>query len=327
MRLAWPFMLVALLIVPVAVATYVVLERRRDRYTVSFSNLPVLAAVAEATPRWRRHLPAGLALLALALALFALSRPEIAVSVPREDAAIALTVDVSGSMQADDVKPTRLGAAQEAIRRFLDRLPRQYRVGLVTFSGEPYVAAPLTLEREQVLQALEYSYPGRGTAIGDAIARTVEMLQPVADAAGPGGPPQSPNDPDRPLAAILLLSDGAQTRGTLQPLEGADRAASYGIPVHTIALGTPNGVLRRFGGFARPVPPDPETLAQIAEATGGQAFTSQTENRLNEVYADLASKLGRRTEWREATSYVLGGAALVALACGAVAALWRPRLT
>jgi Ca-activated chloride channel family protein len=327
MRLEWPLMLFALLLVPIAAWAYFLVEQRRTRYAVSFSNLSVLAGVAAEVPPWRRFLPPALALLALTLALAALSRPEIATSVPNEQASIVLTVDVSGSMRAADVRPTRLGAANAAIRRFLDRLPDRYRVGLVTFSGEPYVAAPLTHEREPVLQALEFSYPGRGTAIGDAMARSVELLQPVsADAPVPGQAPAAPDDPNRPVSTILLLSDGAQTRGVLQPLEGAERAASYGIPVNTIALGTPEGVITGFGGFIRPVPPDPVTLAQVAEATGGQAFTTETEDRLNEVYEQLASSIGRRSVWREATSFLLGGAALLALACGALAVLWAQRL-
>ncbi len=327
MRLEWPLLLLALLVVPLAVAAYLVVERRRARYAVAFTNLSVLGSVADAVPRRRRLLPPVLGLLALAAALAALSRPEFAVSVPNEQASIVLTVDVSGSMRADDVKPTRLGAAQEAIRRFLDRLPERYRVGLVAFAAEPYVAAPLTHERELLLQALAFSYPGRGTAIGDAIARSVELLRPVAaDGAVPGSTPATPDDPARPLSAILLLSDGAQTRGTLEPLEGADRAASYGIPVHTIALGTPEGVITGFGGFTRPVPPDPVTLAAIAESTGGEAFTTQTEDRLNEVYDELASRIGHRREWREATALLLGAAALLALTCGALSALWGPRL-
>ena len=327
MRFEWPLLLLALLVLPAAVVAYRMVERRRDRYTVAYSNLPVLASVAGERSRTKRFLPAILTAGALALALVALARPERSTSVPQEQAAIALTVDVSGSMQADDVKPTRLGAAQVAIRRFLERLPDQYRVGLVTFSAEAYIATPLTAEREPLLQALAYSYPGRGTAIGDALARTVELLQPlVADAPVSGSGRASSDDDEGPPATIVLLSDGAQTRGNLDPLEGADRAASYGSPVHTIALGSPDGVIRRFGGFDRPVPPDPETLAQIAEVTGGQAFATQTDDRLNEVYEQLASKIGRRTEWREATSLVLGAAALLALAGGALSLLWGQRL-
>ena len=134
-----------------------------------------------------------------------------------------------------------------------------------------------------------------------------------------------PQDPDRPLSAILLLSDGAQTRGTLAPLEGAARAKSYGIPVYTVALGTPNGVIDR-GGFVRPVPPDPVTLRQIAQATGGEFFEIQDQERLNSVYEDLASRLGKKQEWRELSFALLGIAALFALAAGAFSVLWVQRL-
>jgi Ca-activated chloride channel family protein len=331
MRLEWPLMLLALLIVPAALGAYIVVQRRRARYAVSFSNLDVLASVAASAPRWRRFLPAALVLVALTASLVALSRPKVAMSVDREQASIALTVDVSGSMRAADVKPTRLGAAQEAVRRFLDKLPNKYRVGLITFSEEPFVAAPLTRDRRLVLQALQYSYTGRGTAIGDALARSVELLQPVAaDAEGPPSAPAAPSRPDdlqRPLSAILLLSDGAQTRGTLQPLQGAERAKSYGIPIYTIALGTPTGVVTGRDGFRRPVPPDPVTLARIAEATGGKAFETTTAASLNVVYENLASRLGHRTtEWREATSVLLGFAALLALAGGFLSVLWGHRL-
>ena len=249
-------------------------------------------------------------------------------SVASEQASIALTVDVSGSMGAEDVKPTRLEAAQAAITRFLDRVPDKYRVGLVTFSGEPVVAAPLTHDRELVIEGLRYGMTfGRGTAIGDALARSVELLQPLtSDADAPSsGASSTPPESSGPLAAILLLSDGAQTRGFLQPLEGAERAKSYGIPVYAVALGTPEGVLERQG-FVRPVPPDPVTLRQIAETTGGEFYEIRDEARLNEVYEDLASRLGRTREWRELSFALLGLAALLALGAGALALVWNQRL-
>jgi Ca-activated chloride channel family protein len=324
-------MLLALLLVPLAVLGYLAIERRRARYAVHFTNIEVLAAVAAGVPRWRRLVPPVLAALALICALGALARPEVEVSVASEQASIALVVDVSGSMGAEDVKPTRLAAAQEAVRRFLAELPKKYRVGLVTFSSEPFVAAPLTHDRELVLESLLYgSRFGRGTAIGDALARSVELLQPVAadgdasPSAGSSAAP-APVDPDGPLSAILLLSDGAQTRGTLAPLEGAERAKSYGIPVYAVALGTPDGVITR-GAFSRPVPPDPVTLRQIAEATGGEFFETQDEVRLNAVYEDLASRLGQKQEWREVSFALLGLAALLALAGGALSLLWTQRL-
>jgi Ca-activated chloride channel family protein len=329
-RIEWPLALLALLLVPLAVAAYLLLERRRARYAIHYTNIEVLAAVAAGGRNWRFVLPPALALVALVCALAALARPEVRTSVASEQASIALTIDVSGSMSADDVKPTRLGAAQEAVRRFLDGLPGKYRVGLITFSSEPYVAAPLTHDRKLVLEGLllgDASF-GQGTAIGDALARSVELLKPVAaegEAVTAAGSAPPPPDPNRPLSAILLLSDGAQTRGTLAPLQGAARAKSYGIPVYTVALGTPDGVLNR-GGFSRPVPPDPATLRQIAQVTGGEFFATQSEARLNAVYEDLASRLGHTTEWRELSFALVGLAALFALAAGALSLVWTQRL-
>ena len=330
MRVEWPLGLLALLLVPLALLGYVALERRRARYAIHYTNIEVLATVAAGGRRWRYLLPPALVLLALTCALAALARPAARVSVASEQASIALTVDVSGSMSADDVKPTRLGAAQEAIRRFLHGLPAKYRVGLITFSSEPYVAAPLTHDRQLVLEGLllgDASF-GQGTAIGDALARAVALLRPVASDGGvtlAPGSPAPPADPGRPLSAILLLSDGAQTRGTLAPLAGAARAKSYGIPIYTVALGTPDGVLNR-GGFSRPVPPDPATLRQIAHATGGEFFATRSEKRLNAVYEDLASRLGHRNVWRELSYALVGLAALLALAAGALSVAWNQRL-
>jgi Ca-activated chloride channel family protein len=329
-RIEWPLALLALLLVPLALLGYLAIERRRARYAIHYTNIEVLAAVAAGGRRWRYLLPPVLALVALTCALAALARPEARVSVASEQASIALTVDVSGSMSADDVKPTRLGAAQEAIRRFLAGLPTRYRVGLIMFSSEPYVAAPLTHDRQLVLEGLllgDAGY-GQGTAIGDALARSVEMLRPLAtsgDVAPAAGSPAPPPDPNRPLSAILLLSDGAQTRGTLAPLAGAARAKSYGIPIYTVALGTPDGVLNR-GGFSRPVPPDPVTLKQIAQTTGGEFFATRSEARLNAVYEDLASRLGHKNQWRELSFALVGLAALFALAAGALSVVWNQRL-
>jgi Ca-activated chloride channel family protein len=329
-RIQWPLALLALLLVPLAVLAYTAIERRRARYAIHYTNIEVLAAVAAGGRRWRYLLPPVLALVALTCALAALARPEARVSVASEEASIALTVDVSGSMSADDVTPTRLGAAQEAIRRFLTGLPTRYRVGLIMFSSEPYVAAPLTHDRQLVLEGLLLGDAGfgQGTAIGDALARSVEMLRPLAtnaDVVPAPGSPAPPPDPNRPLSAILLLSDGAQTRGTLAPLAGAARAKSYGIPIYTVALGTPDGVLNR-GGFSRPVPPDPVTLRQIARATGGEFFATQSEARLNAVYEDLASRLGHKHQWRELSFALVGVAALFALAAGALSLVWNQRL-
>jgi Ca-activated chloride channel family protein len=343
MRFEWPLMLLGLLAIPAVVAGYWFVQRRRSRYAVTFTNLEVLASVAGTIPRRRHLIPAILALLALTAALAALARPSMPMSVGREQASIVLTVDISGSMRATDVKPTRLGAAQEAIRHFLNKLPGQYRVGLVTFSTEAYVASPLTRDRKLVLAAVDSMYTGRGTALGDGLARSVELVQTAPnpeDAPAPAQAPTETADPDHPLSAILLLSDGAQTTGLLEPRDAAERAKSYGIPVFTIALGTPDGYVDGGGGgfgggfggggggggFRRPVPPDPATLAKIAEITGGEAFETTSDARLNQVYEDMASRFGKKTEWREATSLFLGAAALLAIAGGLLSMLWGQRL-
>jgi Ca-activated chloride channel homolog len=327
MRLDWPIGLLALALVPLALAGYLWIERRRARYAIHYTNIDVLAGVVTRGSRWRSIVPVALILLAVTTALAAVSRPEARMHVASEEASIALVVDMSGSMAAEDVKPNRLAAAEEAIRRFLKDLPKKYRVGLITFAVEPFIAAPLTQDRSLILQALQYdSGPRQGTAIGDALARAVELLEPLAVGAESGGAsaPVTP-DPDRPLSAILLLSDGAQTSGLLAPLVGAERAKSYSIPVYTVALGTPDGVITRQG-FSRPVPPDPVTLRQIAQTTGGEFFATQSTSRLNAVYEDLASRLGSKKEWRELSFLLVGAAALLALAAGALSLLWGQRL-
>jgi len=329
----WPFLLPLLAIVPLAVAGYVMLERRRARYAVRFTNIEVLAGVVDEHRAWRRWLPPMLFFLALAAALLALSRPEVTIAAQREGANIILTIDSSGSMFAKDVPPTRLAAAQEAVHRFLEKLPDRYRVGVVTFSSEAQVVAPLTLDRQVVQEAVDFLYPGRGTAIGDALARSVELAQGASTTETgeplPANPPSQPNDPDQPVTAILMLSDGSQTAGILQPFEGAAQAKSAKIPVYTVALGTPDGTVTfdRYGTSRTiPVPPDPVTLEQIADDTGGEFFAAVSGARLNQVYERLGKQIGRYDKKREATDMVAAAAAVLLLGAGLLAGLWFPRI-
>jgi Ca-activated chloride channel family protein len=333
MSFQWPLLLPLLAIVPLAAAGYVALARRRSRYAVRFTNLEVLAGVVEGRRAWRRWVPPALFFLALAAALFALARPQVTVAAQREGADVILTIDSSGSMFAEDVPPTRLGAAQEAVRRFLAKLPERYRVGVVTFSSEAQVVAPLTLDREAVRDAVGFLYPGRGTAIGDALARSVELARSsgAAEAGDAYTQPQtepSTGEPDKPVTAILLLSDGSQTAGILQPFEGAERAKAAGIPVYTVALGTPDGTVTfdRYGlSRTIPVPPDPITLEQIAKDTDGEFFAAATGARLNEVYERLGSRIGRYRKEREVTDAVAAAGAVLLLGAGLLAGLWFPR--
>ena len=336
-----PLVLLTLLAIPLAVGLYLLAERRRMRYAIRFTNLDVLAGVMGGR-LWRRYIPLVLFLLALAALCVGVARPQRTTLVPRDRATVILVVDVSRSMEAKDVKPTRIGAAQQALRTFLKHGPSRLQIGLIAFAGEPAVAVPPTADHQLVREALDTIrwFPSfGGTAIGDALAEAVRLGQQAVSgqsgnlasvtAAGPVVP--------KGLVSILFLSDGAQTRGELEPLQGAERARTAGIPVYTIALGTPNGTLDfgfrpPSGGFPGgpgrrvPVPPDPTTLRAIADRTGGQFFAARTSESLQSAYKKLGSRLGRKPGRSEITYAFLLGAAALLVAAGVLSSLWSPRL-
>lgn len=319
-----PALLATLLVVPLAALGYWLLQRRRPRYAVRFTNLEVLAGVAGSRHAWRRHVPAALLLAALTALCVAFARPTVTVKAPNERASVVLVVDTSGSMRATDVKPTRLAAAKRAMRSFLDRAPSSLRVGIVSFSDEAQVVVPPTVDRTRLAQGIDVLGPWFGTALGDGIARAVELARAAAGrpADGVAAPPTTAlrDAKGRALASILLLSDGAQTRGLLSPGQGAERAQQAGVPVFTIALGTDGGtILAGPPGQEQviPVPPDRETLGAIAEYTGAETFDAQSASALEKVYARLGSRVGREDRPREVTAlWVAAGAVLLAGAAG-----------
>jgi len=335
MTFGHPYLLLTLLALPALVVAYRLLDRRRMRYAVTFTNLDVLASVAGGRD-WRRVIAPAFFLLALASLCVALARPHRPTLIASNQATVILVVDVSGSMQATDVKPTRLQAAQEAAKKFLDLVPAGVRVGLIAFSGDPQVAAFPTTDRAAVkasLDQLSYFRGYGGTAIGDALAAAVRLGQQAVP--GQLGAPQTiANVHKKSLVSILFLSDGAQTRGNLQPLEGAQIAKNAGIPVFTIALGTPNGRLMTLpfsngfygGGAGFPVPPDPATLSAIARVTGGRFFDAQSSAALHAAYTDLGHRLGRAPGRREVTAEFLALAALLLFFAGGLSVFWAPRL-
>ena len=319
MSFATPLLLLGLLLLPALVLAYRRLERRPSKYAVRYTNLDVLAGVVDATRSWRRHAGLALFLLALAALLVGFARPSMNRLADREEATIVLVIDVSGSMQAEDVEPTRLEAAQAVVRDFLKGLPKRFQVGVVAFSETAEVAAPATDDRQLAIDAIDYLYPQRGTAIGDALARGVE----VARAAEPGQ-----GGVERP-AAILMLSDGSQTEGILLPTEGSARAKSFKIPVFTVALGTPEGVVEftRFGGTRIiPVPPDKETMRQIAATTGGRYFEAKNVGDLREAYDKMGSLVSKVERKQEVTFAFLAGGLLLLLGAAATAVVTFPRL-
>jgi Ca-activated chloride channel family protein len=338
-----PLLLLTLLVVPLAVALYVLAERRRMRYAIRFTNLDVLSSVMSGRYR-RRFVPLALFLLALAALCIGMARPRHTTLVPRDRATVILVIDVSRSMEAKDVKPNRIGAAAAAVRTFLGRVPDRLQVGLIAFAGDPAVAAPPTTNHDLVrksLETIEWFPSFGGTAIGDALAAAVKLgQQAVGGESGnlASATTAGPATATHGLVSILFLSDGAQTRGDLEPLEGADLAKAAGIPVYTVALGTPNGSLN-FGGGGFPggpgaypggrrvpVPPDPATLRAIAVRTGGQFFAAQSAKSLQSAYSKLGSRLGRKPGQSEITYGFLAAAALLLVAAGVLSALWSPRL-
>jgi Ca-activated chloride channel family protein len=331
MSLATPLALLSLIAVAAVAAAYVFAVRRPPRAAIAFTNMDVLASVVDRSGAWRRHVPTVLFLLALAVLGVALARPHVPITQEREQATVVLAIDSSASMLAEDVAPTRFEAAQSAVRTFLDDLPEQYRVGMVTFAAETQVVAPVTTNRRLVEDALELLYPLRGTAIGDAVARSAELAR---DAVGPqpetrlislaAQPPRGSSP-----AAVLFLSDGHQTAGELHPLDGAAHAVELGIPVYTIALGTLGGVVEFGFGFNRraiPVPPDRETLRVIAEETGGRYYAAPTAEALRSAYADLRSRLSEEPGKAEATAGFVGAAAFLLVVAAALGMLWSVRI-
>lgn len=322
-----PIWLLALLVVPAVAGLYLLGERRRMRYALRFTNMDVLARVAGGRP-WRRYVAPLLFLVALASLCVALARPRAETLVADERATVILVIDVSRSMAAQDVRPTRLEAAKAAARTFLGRVPKRLRVSLIVFSGDVQVAAPPTSDHRLVRDSIDEIGPYTGfggTAIGDAIDRAVEIGQRALDErtlTAAGSPHRRAGG--RPLVSIVFLSDGRQNRGVIPPLEGAARAKAAGFPVHTVALGTPNGALV-LGMNWRAVP-DPETLRAIARMTGGEFFEARTAKSLSAAYEQLGSRLGRTPGWTEVTNAFLAVAAGLLVAAGLVSARWSPRL-
>ncbi len=314
MTFGWPLALVGLVLVPVLIGLYLWYDHRRDRVAARFANPELLPNVVDHAPGRLRFLPVVLLFLALTAMIVGVARPHAEVNVPREEATVVLALDVSRSMKATDVEPTRLDASRAAAKAFLDEVPDKFRVGIVSFATRAVVALPPTADRDLAGAALDALKTGEGTAIGDAVALSLQI-----------GRRQREEDGAIPPTSVLLISDGARDGGILEPKAAAERARKLGVPVYTVVVGTPDGVVEETlpGGFRQiiRVPPSAETLTEIAQISGGEFFTAVDDEGLSQVYEELGSRLGTKEENREITDVFAAGAAMFLLAGGVLSAL------
>ncbi len=313
-----PLWLLGLLLLPALVAAYVLRERQRRRAAAVWSSPALIPNLVDREPGIRRHVPIAILFAGLAAMVVGVARPHATVTVRREAATVLLVIDVSRSMGATDVPPTRLRAAQSAAEEFVDNVPEKFRIGVVSFATHAQVAVAPTEDRELVRTAIESLHTGEGTAIGDAVAlaATLGRRQRV--------------DGVVPPTSVLLISDGARDGGFRAPLAAAKRARALHVPVYTILLGTPAGVVRHTlpGGYTETlrVPPSAQTLQMIARTTGGAFFAASNDEHLRNVYDQLRSRLGHKKQSREITDFFAGGSALLLLTGGALSALWFRRV-
>lgn len=318
MRWEAPERLWLLLGLAALVGAYLLMQRRRSRYAVRFTNLRLLDRVAPNRPAWRRHVPASLFLAMLALLVVGFARPTAEVKVPRERATVMVAVDVSTSMLATDVRPDRLSAAKQAALRFVDALPEEFNVGLVAFAGSAAVVVAPGTDRDALQAGIgrlaEGSTGVQGTAIGEAINTSIEAVR-TFDAKAASNPPP---------ARVVLLSDGANTSGR-DPMDAAADAAKAKIPVHTISFGTPSGAVDR-GGREVKVPVDGMSLRAVADQTGGGYHEATSSDELRAVYEDIGTSMGYRKERQDVAARFIGVGLVLAMAAAATSMVWFSRL-
>jgi len=317
MSFAAPLVLIAVIAIPVLIMAYARHQRGRAQAAKTFVAPALMASVAPRSPRWRRHLPMAAFGIAILILIIAAARPQRSVAVAVNNGVVVLANDVSSSMAATDVRPSRLVAAEGAAKQFLKRVPSTARVGLLVFNEKPLVLQSPTTNHSLVADAFTQLRPGGHTAVGDAMTAAMQMIARVPSQGG-----------KRPPAAIVLISDGNSTNGS-DPLAVARQARSRHIPVYTVIVGTPHGTITvptRSGKMTTPVPAEAQQLEQIAQLSGGQAFTAAGADRLTAVYKNLAAQLGHKHVKREITSG-FAGVGMVLLLLGSVLSLrWFGRL-
>lgn len=344
MTFVWPKMLWLLALLPLLVLLYLWVLKRKRKTTVRLSSVALAKLAAGTGPGWRRHVPPLLLLLALGTLLLAVARPMATLTLPLSERTIMLAMDVSGSMRAEDVKPNRLVASQEAARAFVNNLPREVRVGVVSFAGTAAVVQAPTDSREDVLKAIDRFQLQRGTATGSGIILSLATLFPddgieIQHITGQRSFPGSNNNiakkeakPFTPVppgsyssAAVIMLTDGQRTTGP-DPLDAAKMAAERGIRVYTVGIGTTGGEVIGFEGWSMRVRLDEETLKNISVLTHGEYFYAGTAEDLKKVYESLSSRMVVERKETEITALFAALGALLAAAAAGLSLWWFGRV-
>ncbi len=334
MTFIWPFMLWSLLLVPIAVGGYVWIQRRRRRAVASFSRFSLNQPGAKPEPGFQRHLPPLLFLAALSLLLVSLARPQTVVSLPRIQGTVILAFDVSGSMAADDIKPTRLEAAKVAAENFVQHQPPNVNIGVVGFSDNGFQIQEPTANREEVLAAIKRLTPQRGTSVAHGIEASLNTINLFNQ----GGPLRYSNRTPQPTpsptpvpkgtyssAVIVLLSDGENNESP-DPLAAAQTAADQGVRIYTVGVGSSQGTTLHINGFYVHTQLDEATLKQIAQVTGGAYYNAQSAQDLFNIYNNLDPQLVIKPEKMEVTSLFAGAGLLFLLIGGTFSLQWFNRI-
>lgn len=345
MSFLWPWMLALLLFIPVLILVYLWMQRRRTKYALRYASLSLVKEAMGRGPGIRRHIPAAFFLLSLTAMIIALARPEATTLVPSAEGTIVLAIDVSGSMSAEDLAPSRMEAAKAAARAFIEKQPDTLQVAIVSFSDNAFVVQPPTNDKDALLSAVNRLNWQRGTAIGRGLVASLEVIAEqtgdTTDILGlqsPSGNNSNSNNNAAPTPAptpypkgqyanalVVLLTDGENNQWP-EPLEIAQKAVERGIRVYTVGIGSEEGAIVRIQGRAIRTRLDEPTLRSIAEMTDGQYYNAQSEAELTHIYENLTTSLVLKTEKTEVTAYATGVAVLLALIAGMLSLLWFNRL-
>jgi Ca-activated chloride channel family protein len=332
-------MLWLLLLVPVLIMVYILMQRRRQKYALRYASLSLVKEALGRGPGMRRHIPPIIFLIGLTAMIIALARPAATVILPSQQGTVILTIDVSGSMRAEDLKPTRLEAAKEAARTFVEKQPSNIRIGIVSFSESAALVQAPTQDREAVLAAINRLTWQRRTAIGSGILASLDAIfeKPGENkSTSPQDPLMSPAPEPEPVPApvppgtfapaiIVLLSDGQSNTGP-PPLEIIEQASNRGVRVYTIGIGNPEGTILRLEGWMMRVRLDEETLKSIAEKTDAKYYKADNETDLRQIYQNLGTQLVFKPEQTELTAAFTAFAAVLVIIAGLLSLLWFNKL-